>query len=299
MTCPSRASAPVKAGEPGAAGGRRLSLRTCIAVAAAIAALSADCAFAADWPGESPLRGSFFSAATSRWDGVNFGVQYGASNMNTDFSNASAPIVANLLRNSLLEQQFAPSQWTTLSSATSNGRQYGAFLGYAWQWDQLVVGIDGAYNRASNLQTSSSDGLRRIVTTSDSPTNIQHDVTITAQSSIELVDYATLRARLGYAMGQFLPYVTVGGAVGRFNYSNMAHVFDVQTPAQPGTPFDQTGADAKNNAIVGGFTTGLGVDVALLPNVFLRAEWEYVAFAQVSGIRTTINTGRVGVGVRF
>jgi outer membrane immunogenic protein len=41
------------------------------------------------------------------------------------------------------------------------------------------------------------------------------------------------------------------------------------------------------------------VDVAVLPNVFLRAEWEYVAFAPVDGIRATLNTGRVGAGLRF
>ena len=41
------------------------------------------------------------------------------------------------------------------------------------------------------------------------------------------------------------------------------------------------------------------MDVALLPNVFLRGEWEYVGFAQVNGIRSSINTGRVGIGMRF
>ena len=41
------------------------------------------------------------------------------------------------------------------------------------------------------------------------------------------------------------------------------------------------------------------MDVAILPNVFLRGEWEYVGFAQVGGIRTNINTGRVGIGVKF
>ena len=46
-------------------------------------------------------------------------------------------------------------------------------------------------------------------------------------------------------------------------------------------------------------SAGLGMDVALLPNMFLRGEWEFVAFAAVGGIRSNINTGRVGVGVKF
>jgi len=39
--------------------------------------------------------------------------------------------------------------------------------------------------------------------------------------------------------------------------------------------------------------------VKLLPNVFLRGEWEYIAFSPVSGNRSSINTARVGVGVLF
>jgi opacity protein-like surface antigen len=48
-----------------------------------------------------------------------------------------------------------------------------------------------------------------------------------------------------------------------------------------------------------GIVAGLGMDWALLPNVFLRAEWEYAAFGELKGIRPTVNTGRVGVAFRF
>jgi opacity protein-like surface antigen len=128
-------------------------------------------------------------------------------------------------------------------------------------------------------------------------------VTINAQSSVKLVDYATMRARAGYAFGQFLPYAVVGAAVGRFNYANTATVHDVGTPPAGSAilPFNtlDTESDSKNNAIVAGALVGLGLDVAVLPNVFVRAEWEYVAFAPVGGIRNNINTGRVGIGARF
>jgi outer membrane immunogenic protein len=244
------------------------------------------------------LRGSFRdSASASRWDGFNFGVHAGMSNMNTDFGNGTSSLVAYILRNSTLEDEAAPSNWTTLPSNTTNGRSYGVFLGYSFQWDQLVLGLDLAYNRPSSLEGSASDSLERIVTTSDT---VQHDVTIIAQSSIKLVDYATFRGRAGYAFGQFLPYAFIGGAVGRFNYSNAATVIDFQTVGgvlQP--PFVQSANNSKDGAIVGGFTTGLGVDVAILPNMFMRAEWEFIAFAPVSGIRTNINTGRVGIGMKF
>jgi outer membrane immunogenic protein len=219
--------------------------------------------------------------------------------MNTTFGNGTSSLIAYLLRNTTVENEFSPSSWTTLPSNTTNGRQFGAFLGYNFQWDQLVIGFDGAYNRPSTLESFASDSITRRGFTSD---GILHVLTIDAQSSLKLIDYATLRARAGYAIGQFLPYAVVGGAVGRFNYSNSATAFDDQTPPLPSAPFTfapPPRTDAKDNAIVGGFVVGLGMGVALLPNVFLRGEWEMVAFVPVNGLRANINTGRVGLGVRF
>ena len=244
------------------------------------------------------LRGSFRdNASASRWDGFNFGVHVGMSNMNTDFGNSTSSLVAFILRESTLETEAAPSNWTTLPNSTSNGRSYGVFLGYNMQWEQLVVGFDLAYNRLSGLETSASDSLSRSVVTTD---GVLNDVTIVAQSSIKLVDYGTFRARAGYTVGQFLPYAVLGGAVGRFNYLNSATVTVIQTDASGSStygPFTQS--NMKDGAIVAGFLAGLGVDVAILPNMFMRAEWEFIAFAPVSGIRTNINTGRVGIGMKF
>ncbi len=38
-------------------------------------------------------------------------------------------------------KQFQPSGWTTLPSNIDHARSVGAFLGYNFQWDQLVLGI--------------------------------------------------------------------------------------------------------------------------------------------------------------
>jgi opacity protein-like surface antigen len=151
-----------------------------------------------------------------------------------------------------------------LPSTVTNSTSYGAFLGYNMQWEDVVLGVEAMYTRPSSLETTSGDVL--------------------ASSSMKLIDYGTVRGRAGYAFGQFLPYGFVGVAVGR-----MDHTTTVATVV----------TSNRDNAIDAGFTAGLGVDVAVLPNVFVRAEWEYVAFGQVSGVRVTTNTARVGVGLRF
>jgi opacity protein-like surface antigen len=41
------------------------------------------------------------------------------------------------------------------------------------------------------------------------------------------------------------------------------------------------------------------VDWAITPGMFMRLEWEYVAFSPVNGSRNNINTANLGVGMRF
>jgi opacity protein-like surface antigen len=255
---------------------------------------------AADMPDNSWLRGSFTADAPAyvRWDGLQLGAQIGASTMNADFGNAGSDQISYILRNTTVQDEFSPSSWTTLPNVNTNSSQYGFFVGYNWQWSELVLGIDAAYNKVSKLEADAEDSIGRQVTTSDSTV---HQVFIESNASLKLVDYATARAKAGYAFGQFLPYGMLGVAVGRFNYVTSSTVTDVWTPSG-GTattygPFTQT--DSKNNAIAAGFLVGLGMDVAIMPNVFVRGEWEFVAFAPVNGIRSQLNTGRVGLGVRF
>jgi opacity protein-like surface antigen len=177
-----------------------------------------------------------------------------------------------------------------LPSQLAHGRSYGGFVGYNLQWDQLVLGGEIAYNRASGMDPSAADAIRRVV----SPSVGTDTVTVGGTASIKLNDYGTARARAGYAMGQFLGYGFVGVAVGRFDYSR--DLFLTVTGADNGS---YALSDSKKNAIVAGWTTGLGVDVAVTPNVFVRGEWEFNAFTSVGGIKFSTNTARVGVGMRF
>jgi opacity protein-like surface antigen len=256
---------------------------------------------AADWLDDT-LRGTVTSSGPMRWDGVNFGATMGLSNMTTDFGNSSSSLIAYSLRNTTLQSEYSPSSWTTLPSNTTNGRQYGIFLGYNVQWSELVLGFDAAYNRPSSLEASARDSIGRQVTTSDTFVN---QVTIVSQSQVKLIDYATARVRAGYAWGQFLPYAAVGVAVGRFNYSTTATTTvggnspTIPAPNNVYGPNTDVQSSSKNGAFTAGPLVALGLDVAITPSIFARAEWEFAAFAPIGGIRVGLNTGRVGVGVRF
>jgi len=274
------------------------ALRVGAAVCSILAATLADRAIAADWPGDS-LRGSL-APIYARWDGWQFGVQAGLLNLRTNFANSTSSQVAFILRNTVQESEFAPSSWTTVSPDETNSALFGGYLGYNVQWDRLVLGVDLGYNYVSSAQTTAGDSISRQFVTSD---QFDNNVAINAQATMKLIDYATLRGRAGYAFGQFLPYVAIGAAVGRFNYATTVtvHSQGVPIPPAPGVPFDtiDTVSIGKNNAFVGGFAVALGSDWAITPGMFLRAEWQYVVFATVNGSRNNINTGQLGIGARF
>ena len=279
---------------------RRLSALRAAAAAAAAALIAAGCwsggARAADL-GDTWLRGSFLpTQGWVRWDGWVAGGTLGYSNMSTDFGNAGSSEISYILRNTTLENEFQPSSWTTLPKTVTDSTQYGGFLGYNWQMEQLVLGVDLAYNRPSSLYTQTSDSIERLVSTTD---GVNHDVLIQSTASLELVDYGTIRGRAGYAFGQFLPYAAIGVAIGRFNYTTTATVTDTMSGAQVGTFGPVSKTDAQDNVIMAGFEAALGMDVAIMPNVFLRGEWEYIAWGPVNSIKSSLNTGRVGLAVRF
>jgi opacity protein-like surface antigen len=48
-----------------------------------------------------------------------------------------------------------------------------------------------------------------------------------------------------------------------------------------------------------GYSAGAGLEVAVLPNVFVRGEWEFIQFGPFSDTRANLNALRMGAGVRF
>jgi outer membrane immunogenic protein len=250
--------------------------------------------------GESFLRGSSTIINTNSgvtWDGAYVGAHFGGAASGTDFSNATKSLVAFLLRNTTIENENHVSDWTTLSTGDTTGISYGGFAGYNMQWDQAVLGVEASYNRTS-LMMSANDSMGRQFGTSDGFIN---NVTVAAGSNIHITDYGTLRMRGGWAAGNFMPYGFVGFALGRADVTNSAHVVASGTNASTGQTyaFDQSTAVGKTGDFAYGFATGVGIDYAVMQNIFVRAEYEYVQFGQFNDLKTHIHTARIGGGLKF
>jgi opacity protein-like surface antigen len=99
--------------------------------------------------------------------------------------------------------------------------------------------------------------------------------------------------------------VSLGLAIGQAKVSRQATAewsgTDVDPTSAPFLP-DFAGAYSDRNTKTAwsiGLVAGLGVDVALTQNAFLRAEWQYVRFADFTGVAADINTLRAGAGLKF
>jgi len=242
------------------------------------------------------------------WGGVYVGGQISYSGTSGDFTNTTQAPIAYALRETGLENEFAPSTWPVLGSASHTGAGYGGFVGFNTQFEHLVLGFEANYDQASLSLLAPNSPISR-VTPPDSGGDT-YLVNITGSGSVTSLDFATLRGRAGWAVGGFLPYAFAGVAVGHANVNVAATIYGEQNPptggglcsaaaTPPCTPYSFSGTAGKNGEWLYGFTVGGGLDFAVTPNFFLRAEYEYVQFAPISSLIIDINTVRLGAGIRF
>ncbi len=236
-------------------------------------------------------------ATFTRWSGFYVGGQFSYGDAETDFSHGTQPLLAFSLRETTLEDQQHPSQWPVLGSG---------FVGYNSQWQDLIIGLEGNYTHTNFVTTAANSAISRVVAAGSNTDS----VTITGTGRLNLTDYASLRARAGYVLDNFLPYGFVGFVVGRANYAVTTEVFGQQNSATPASfpcdpalptcvPFDFTNSSGQNGATLYGGSVGIGLDWALTPNFFLRGEFEYILFSPIANIDVSIINARVGAGVKF
>lgn len=257
------------------------------------------------------LRGteSVGAATFPRWSGFYFGGQVNYSNADTNFSRATQPLLSFSLRNLTLEAVDQPSSYQVLGSGSAHTYGFGGFVGYNTQWQDLILGLEANYTHAPFSTVANESPIGRIV---PAGANL-YSVNVSGTGSMQITDYGALRARAGWVFSNFMPYGFAGFALGWGNYQITSLVFgqeNAQTAPSPVIPcnpavtatcvdYSFSNSTAKNGVLLYGFSVGGGVDVALTSNIFLRAEYEHIQFAPVANITSTIDSARIGGGLKF
>jgi opacity protein-like surface antigen len=236
------------------------------------------------------------------WSGFYVGGQWGSTSGTFNPNNATGSMVAHILRDTTIEQEKNISSLPQLSNVSSHGQSYGGFVGFNQQWEDIILGLEASYN-AGKLSGTATDLVGRSYTASD---GYLYNVILNSRASATLKDYGTLRARAGYAMGRFMPFVQVGGAVGRADMSRSVTVALAGTdadpanaPALPDVALNDSMSESKKNGFIYGFTAGGGLEVAITENIFLRGEYEYLHFFPFKGMTFDVHSARIGAALKF
>jgi outer membrane immunogenic protein len=275
---------------------------------------------AADFSDLPVLRGSVapvpLSSTSVNWDGWYAGGQVSYTAMQSDFSKSIVGLTNFIFRDSVLEQPT--SNFGLLSKTTTQGGGFGAFVGRNWQWDDLVFSLEANYNYFNSLHTSTS-GFNALEITNPpgtvNPPSVSTvwGVTLNGKAAVQLKDAIQFRARAGWAVGNFLPYVFGGVVVGRMEVSRSV-TSEVTRREDTTDPFtgvvtigptflvpsqSQTLSEQRVNAFTAGWAGGLGLEACLWGGLFVRGEWEYAKFLAVKNTVVSANNLRFGVGYKF
>lgn len=158
-----------------------------------------------------------------------------------------------------------------------NGFVGGAFAGYDHQLARVVLGLSAEITPAFISSNSSYNSI------TGSPGFVS---TTTGNGGSRIKSIARLSGRLGYAFGDFMPYVSAGVAL----TSASADISGVITqPSFP--PVYSTGAN-RNTRI--GPSVGAGFEMMVMPNVSVRTEYVYT-----SATLPAFMQYQIGVGTAF
>ncbi len=220
--------------------------RQLLMASAGAIALNGSAALAADLPMSPPPVPVF------TWTGVDLGFQAGFAwaNGNLNFtgfdSSAGIPVDSSVI-------------------STHNGAIGGAHLGYNYQINQWVIGVEGSADVTSSLNTAVFPAaFGGSYLSAATASNIQGSV----------------RVRLGYAFDRALIYATGGVA---FNDVKTSYLLTSNNTGNAGINGGNlvSGSNYFSNAPVG-WTVGGGVEYAINDHWSVRGEYRYTSFGTVT-----------------
>lgn len=253
-----------------------------------------------------PLRGTGHSYGSdlgpvADWSGVYIGGFGGYGQSNFENKNGSKDLVLSVFRNSLVENEYEISNLLHIKSKDARDKAFGGFIGYNYQLDETVLGLEADYT-VINLRGTSTDEINRRMSLSNGETDI---VRLRGTGQTELKNYGTIRVRAGYTVGAAMPFVTAGVALGQIETTNSA-LIHWSREGSTGTYacFGAAGCSRpeltnSKSTVAVGFTAGAGLEYMLTDNIFLRGEYQYAFFNDFDGHKFNLNVVRGGAGVKF
>jgi outer membrane immunogenic protein len=243
------------------------------------------------------------------WAGAYGGGQVGEDFHGVDFRTVASNAVASAAaQDSILNSLGnALPGMPALPSYNTKGPSYGGFLGYNWQIDDVVFGVELNANRSSLNAHADNIASRNYIITSGGYTYAPTTVNVTTSATANMSTYGTRRGRAGWAMGNFLPYLVAGVSFAQIDTTRKVDInyFGVCVPIPPNPcpnitiGGDYPFSDVSHGKYVAGFDVALGTDYMVTQNIFTRAEVEYLQLGAPNQVKLSTVSTRVGLGLKF
>lgn len=198
----------------------------------------------------------------------------------------------------------------TLDRRNTQKIGYGAFVGYNYQMDDLVLGLEIDYVRpdisgSRTVAGAAVIGAPRVGVVAVTPGFAAASrTTITGNSTGDISDIALLKVRAGYVMGRIMPFGTLGW--GLMRYDNVASattlIEDVETNGAVVNPLGTSTATTtsyRKRGFTNVFSVGVGIDYAITTNAFVRGEYQYVLIGSDRGQKGNLNLTKIAAGLKF
>jgi outer membrane immunogenic protein len=233
-------------------------------------ALVAGPAMAADMPVKAPLRAVTAYSWTGFYVGGNVGGNWQRASFESNLIGCNVVGCASGLPHIGFDPAIAAAG---TGSNTQGGFTAGGQVGYNWQINSLVLGVEADINALSGKPAIAAAGAVSVNTG-----------TFTLANSASADWLATVRGRAGFAADRFLIYATGGVAFAHIKFSQSFSDICC-TSSTPLTTF-------TTSATKTGYAVGGGLEYAFASNWSLRGEYLYAGgFGAVGGsyVATSVN----------
>lgn len=237
------------------------------------------------------------------WGGLYGGIFASYTDAKMDTKNVATGLAADAYRacscqNLAVDIAYLPNNFEQQSPG------YGGFVGANWVWDDVILGLEAEY---SGFKPVLSDGGSYGKSRRQDLTTSSQAIDYTASVRTKISQYGLLKLRAGYAMGRFLPYGIIGAAIGKLElnavynsiYNEYPIVGGVPDLANPFIANKPENSSLRKRGYAAGGAVGVGFDYALLDNVFVRAEYNYIGFGDFNGMKARMQTVKAGVAVKY
>ena len=248
---------------------------------------------------------------TYDWSGGYVAIMGGYNSSNVTQSELASNMVDIAIPAWLYAEKAKGLAKAAARDLTASGAIYSIHGGFNVMMERLVVGGELEYGKLSPaISAQGSFDEQRVF--EEKAITLANGTAATEKiggwlnytNKTQILDYGLVNGRAGYAYGRFMPYALVGLGVTRVKVATTMIAYEthrIETPAAlvGASNIGPSVGTYTKDAYAATFSFGLGFEYAVLDNLILRAQYNYMTAGPLKGETISSNLARGGLALKF